>query len=324
MRVLVVDQNPEDACSWYRCSGPWSAMARTGEVDVVFNDNPNWRDMRGFDYIFLTRPHQPVNLIAIRAAKWHGVRVWVDFDDDLFAIPPENHVRMVMGTQSAQSVMRNSVLLADVVTVATEALRVAIVELLPKSDQHRVKVIPNALDKSFAASRKQLPKSKVPMILWRGSSTHVADLQEYRHVILSRSKQTPEALWMFMGFEPWFSGHLKSIIMPPQMLFEYFKTLAGLSVSAGIVPLVKNQFNLCKSDIAVMELSFAGARCLVPSFWPKIPGTVTYDDEESFGYGLQEVIEGHADCTETFEYYLAERGLKKMNGMRFAILACAP
>lgn len=318
MRVLVVDQNPEDACSWYRCSGPWAALARTGKAEVVFNDAPHWRDIRGFDWLFMIRPHLEQNLRTIRDALWHGVRVWTDFDDNLFAIPPENHARITLGSPMCQAIMRQAIQLSDVVTVSTVTLKEALLKLVPEQDTWRV--IPNALDESFLRSRATFAPSKVPTILWRGSSTHLADLETYREQIVDAAKTFPEAVWLFMGTEPWFSAEINSRILPPQPLFKYFGYLASLTANIGIVPLQDHAFNHAKSDIAAMELSFAGAKCLVPSFWEPIPGTVSYNDKVEFGIRLKEMLQSVSHDTSTLSYYSTHRSLKQANKLRLEIL----
>lgn len=324
MKVLVVDQNPDDACSWYRCSGPWTALSRGG-IHVEFDLAPDWYKVRQFDWLFVSRPHKESDIAAIKAAKWHGVKVWVDFDDDLLNLPPENPARLVFSRPQPTLVIRRSVDLADLVSVSTDKLFEVFTKVIGNSE--KIRVIPNALDPGFLASRQLTKPGKGKVVLWRGSSTHQADLQYYKYEILSAASKFPETLWMFMGSEPWFANEFpagKCRVMPPLTLQKYFDLLASLHGDIGIVPLQKSQFNSCKSTIAAMELSFAGAACVVPKEW-ELPGTYGYDSLEDFGESLRFALEADGErlaeqADKTITHYKQQYSLGITNVQRSRIL----
>lgn len=319
MKVLVLDQNPDDACSWYRCGGPWSVLAKQG-VQVEFGDEPTWQQIRGFNCVFISRPHRERDLQAIKAAQWHGVKVWIDYDDNLFKLPPENPARLVFARPTTTLIMSRAINSADIITVSTEPLRKTIAGFVQKPE--KVRVIPNALDEAFANSRQLTKKGAEKVVLWRGSSTHQADLQQFSEQIVKAGLKFPKTKWMFMGTEPWFTEAMPpgSVqVMPPQPLNKYFDILASLHADIGIVPLKKSDFNSCKSDIAAMELSFAGAECLVPAAWD-IPGTRGYSNEQEFGDTLEQMLGGETRGGMAAMQHFWTRSLNIVNQKRLEIL----
>ncbi len=313
MKVLVLDQNPDDACSWYRCSGPWSKVRG---VDVIFNQAPSWAEIRSADVLFVLRPHNERDVKAIKLAKLHGTKVWIDYDDNLFELPPENPSKLIFSRPQNQMAMMKSLELADLITVSTEPLK----QTLSKYAKKEIAVIPNALDDIFLQPKSVRPNKKHKVVLWRGTSTHLYDLESYREAILSVAAKFPQVLWLFMGTEPWFSGQLNSRIMGPQTLFEYFNMLSSLSVDVGIVPLRNDSFNRSKSNIAAMELSFAGGACLVPDWetW-QFPGAVNYKDQDDFAAKLELILK-LSDTSElakkSFDFFKTSYSLGKMNLIR--------
>lgn len=153
----------------------------------------------------------------------------------------------------------------------------------------------------------------------------MADLETYREQIVSVAKEFPQAIWLFMGTEPWFSGEINSRVLPPQTLFKYFGYLTSTAANIGIVPLQETEFNRSKSDIAAMELSLAGAKCLVPNFWGPIPGTVSYTGKVEFGNRLKEMLQSvsHDTSSSTLGYYSTHRSLRQTNELRLEILGNA-
>lgn len=317
MKVLVVDQNPEDACSWYRCSGPWSKVRG---IDVVFNQSPTWVDIRNADVLFVLRPHNERDVRAIKTAKLHGTKVWIDYDDNLFELPPENPARLIFSRPQNQLAMMKAMELADLITVSTESLK----ETLFKYAKKEIAVIPNALDDIFMKPRglptKKAVDKRQKVVLWRGTSTHLYDLESYRDAILEVANKFPQVVWLFMGTEPWFSGKLNSRTMGPQSLFEYFNMLSSLQVDVGIVPLRNDAFNRSKSNIAAMELSFAGGACLVPDWetW-NFPGAINYKDQEDFSTKLELLLKlsDTSDLSKkSFDYFKTSYSLGNMNLIR--------
>jgi hypothetical protein len=65
-------------------------------------------------------------------------------------------------------------------------------------------------------------------------------------------------------------------------LIEYFHSLKTLAPKIHLVPLKDNRFNRCKSNIAWMEATWAGAACVVPGFEEFEMEDTSYDDNESF------------------------------------------
>lgn len=84
-----------------------------------------------------------------------------------------------------------------------------------------------------------------------------------------------------------------------------------------------NLFNRCKSNIAAIEGSFAGAISIVPDWWD-IPCTLKYSNPDEYYEALRLVLSGEIDIQaenekswEFIEYYLF---LSKVNKLRVELI----
>jgi hypothetical protein len=89
------------------------------------------------------------------------------------------------------------------------------------------------------------------------------------------------------------------------------------------VPLQDILFNRCKSDIAAIEGTFAGAACLVPEFWD-IPGTIKYNSQETYYEGMRSVLSGEVNIVEqnriSWEYIMDVKSISKVNELRVNLI----
>jgi hypothetical protein len=170
--------------------------------------------------------------------------------------------------------------------------------------------------------------------MWRGTASHQKDILLYRDQFLRFFEKNPGAHMTFFGFNPWYVTetikkdnytHRPTVMSVPDFLI----TLRDLRPKLGIVPLVDHGFNRAKSNIAWLELTWAGAVTLVPDWseWNH-PGAITYSDTDSFLNQLDEMTRYSADdleChhREAWDYIQKECMLSKWNHLREAILLAA-
>lgn len=213
-------------------------------------------------------------------AKHYGKPVWVDFDDDLFSIPEENHVHPLYASKATRDNVAQAAANADIVTVSTEFLKTQI-EL--HSGSKNVQVIPNAHNDYVYSMNRSLYPRDYRVVMWRGSDTHLGDLSRYSEDLIKAIRTHTEWKWVFVGWNPYFiTKYLRKdnfTYFPPTSIHRYYESLMHIQPDLHIVPLADCTFNRSKSNCAWLEGTWAGAAVLGPDFdeWRK-PGLSTYVD----------------------------------------------
>lgn len=287
--------NKHDATALYRATGPLGHMRKS-------NDGFNWQIQTASEFsapvamltdvAFFQRPSTPPELEAMRIFKRLGVPVIVDYDDLLFDVPQDNPAHRAYMNKQTQETVVSCMREADAIFVSTSELKRCI--QLPKNPLNaRVYVVPNALDERHIvrADRAQPPTQRNRTVLWRGSPTHERDVMEYVSELIDSAAFDRTFSFTFAGWNPWWlterMGPQQAIVSPQLSVGEFMDFLYATAPAIGMVPLHKSRFNLCKSNIAWLEMSWAGAACLVPDWeeW-RNPGVVSYKNTDDFKKGL--------------------------------------
>ena len=272
-RILYFTPNPDDACAFYRGIGPLVRLNQCGITQLP--DRISWSTLHGGDIGFMQRPfhHKHLNIADLILDQ---MPLWVDYDDDLFNVPPDNPSYTTYVAPKAKDVISEIITKASLVTVPTEHLKGIYAHL-----NDNIQVIPNAYnDYIFPVDLPPEPRSKV--VLWRGSDAHRLDLLTHADAIARVAKDHPDWKFMFCGAVPWQLGSkLDVTYIPGQEIFRYMRFIRDSACAAvQIVPLADNLFNHSKSNIAWIEASSTGSVCVVPD-WPEWqqPGTLNYGPE---------------------------------------------
>jgi len=300
-RLICLSPNPADGTSWYRAVRPLSLLEKEMESKWRFErlhfskdrqTNLGWSDISGADILFLQRPCLPWNIDLILEAKIMGIKVWLDFDDDLFSVPVSNPAYRNYGSAEVKHTIQKCAAEADVISVSTAGLQRVFLQY-----NQNVKIIPNASDLTIQGQAKVVPtKTKIEnIIFWRGTKSHDEDLLQYAPSLKRIAEKHQDWRFVFLG-EPWFGlSHFipqkQMMVLPPIMLPKYFGFLENLKPEISIVPLHNNVFNHSKSCIAWQESTFAGAATVVPNWeeWTN-PGAHMYEDQESFFDAIDRLI----------------------------------
>lgn len=327
IRVLVFDPDSASAISWYRGIGVWTDMAKRfrEELEVTYRTMPpEWFQIAAHDVLVMIRPYREEHLNTLKTAEYYKVPVWCDYDDDLFSLTADNPSKPVYEKPSVRAQIRSIINRAHIVTLSTHQLRAVWEPAFPNATFH---VIRNAHDPRTQPLKGKKPGKK-RSVVWRGLNSHQYDLAHHQEAIISLAKANEDVVWLFLGTEPFFIDQIKNhSILRPQELPIYFETLGALSCSIGIVPLRETRFNMCKSNIAAMEMSMlADAACLVPAWeeW-RVPGVTTYNSQAEFHRQLSLMLEAFPEdlaavAKKTQEYFRTDGGLKKANEERFLLL----
>ncbi len=306
--ILCSIPDPLDTTSLYRAVGPLQHMKRRahGNVELIINAPFSWATLKAADIVFFQRPALEDRVQAVRMAKLNKKPVWIDYDDNLHAIPHHNSKFSIYGTAQTRHNIAFMIALADVVTVSTEDLGQSFREILKhfpmKSefnvDPEKIVVVPNAYDPELMPEFANIAPEQRKHVVWRGSASHDKDLDLFSDVI---AKNIAESDWTFefigepfwKSMEKFFAAGgdrvTRTVPQDPVSFFHYLKTCAPALV---VVPLEDIPFNRSKSCIAWIEATAAGAATLAPNWieWDK-PGVISYGSVEHFDSQLRQAMQ---------------------------------
>ena len=305
-RLATSIPGPVDGTSLVRGMGPLTAMSKQDRrLELVMPPQSpkgwdlNWAWIASCDALFLQRPFQAHEAQAAVMAKMMGKPVWVDWDDDLMCVPSHNPKQHLYDPKQVGPSLAHLVNLADFVTVSTKEIQGRRNEMLQtKGDlkpNGKIKIVPNAC---------MWPLSEGPRerrITWRGASNHDADVIDFLAPMeeLSTLPQHSRWKWTFIGDPGW---QVEERI--PEANFEldyggdaflYMRIFRELAPYVHIVPLRNDAFNRCRSNLAWIEATAAGAVVIAPD-WPEWhrPGIINYTDAQCFKRELRGVMETFA------------------------------
>ena len=293
-RVALYCTNYEDATAWWRVVAPFSRLQR--ETDEFFFDlqlSEQFLSMSHFfDVVLMQRPYKELHLKMAIECKSRRIPLWIDYDDDLFNVPLSNPSYLTYIDDQNRNNIRGLLALADVITVTTRRLKELLESQIGKG--RNIQVVPNALDLK-AVPVRDLPIQTEKRVLWRGSRHHYEDVHDFIGAMGRCAKAFPEVKWYFLGSPPMFLVKREipgAEFYAPMSGTAYWGTLQKIKPAIGVVPLVDNQFNRCKSNIAGIEYAYAGAVPLFPDWdaWNEIRGA-RYHDVDTFEEVLTELLE---------------------------------
>jgi hypothetical protein len=273
--------------------GPFMRLDRLdADIDVEHIDKIDWNYIADADILFLERPQDPdfVNICGI--AKDCHVKLWVDFDDNLFDVPEWNPAYEHYKKKETIESIKKSLSLADVVSVTTPAL----VHVYKKYTDAKIVVVENAFnDYNFKLAEKVSQKK---IINWRGSNTHRKDLILYSHAMSQLSEEhEKEWGWSFIGgqiaSDLWYiTDFMKACFVIEEMSIpKYMKYISNVNPSIQISPLVMNNFNSSKSNISWIEGIYSGSCHVGPDLAEfRRPGIETYQTPRDFYDTLKRVM----------------------------------
>ena len=144
-------------------------------------------------------------------------------------------------------------------------------------------------------------------------------------MILIKAPDNPDWAFTYMGYNPWFLQKQENVAFVPALdVIDYFHSVSTLAPMIAQVPLHDTSFNRSKSNIAFIEGCYFGAVCLIPEWWGKIPGTISYTDSDSYERGLQSMLSGELDLKKMnklgWDYIKKNHLLSKVNKLRFDLM----
>lgn len=247
MKLSIIAPDITDACGIYRAT-PWTKLGieterYSGKVGFQLHEA-----VINADAVLLQRPWSTAHIGIAKTIKDCGKKLIIDFDDDYSCLPQWNpNAHFFEGCLPQLKILCS---LADAVTVATPALVIAATSW----GAERVTLVKNAIDDGL---RNLVKKPRNPIVLWRGSNTHSADLEEGREYF-AKMNATHEVV--FFGDKPPWAYTLKHRFFGVTDYANMLTTIATLAPEFLAVPLVDCAFNIAKSDIAAQEAFLVGAK----------------------------------------------------------------
>jgi glycosyltransferase involved in cell wall biosynthesis len=172
--------------------------------------------------------------------KWSGAKLIVDLDDDIYHVSHNNPMKKYADKASKNMVMFLS--MVDGVTVSVPKLKREYEIINPN-----IYVNPNGQNLDTWPKKVHKPHKGI-RIGYRGASGHQADVALIEPAIKALSKDYDVTL-VTMGVE----NKIKSEHHPWVNCMDFQEEFAKLDIDIGIVPLIDDEYNKCKSNIAVQE-----------------------------------------------------------------------
>ncbi len=336
--IICSIPGPLDATSLYRGIGPMQTLKRrVGNIELGINPDISWPMLKAADIVFFQRPFLPDRVQAMRMCKLSSKPIWVDYDDNLHAIPLCNRRYSTYGQPKTQHDIATMVAMADIVTASTPFLAASLEKLLkcfPATDDYnldpgKISVIPNAYDPEIHPKMTGPRAERNKLVVWRGSDSHSKDLWTHTQALASVISSFSDWKYEFIGEPFWLTvEHINKVakagtfvVTGSQDPVHFFKYLHMQRPALMIVPLEDQAFNRSKSNIAWIEATAAGAVTLAPAWeeWTK-PGVITYEGVGDFQIKFAAFLEGLYDSDkmwrESRDFILDNLMLDRVNDAR--------
>lgn len=298
-KVLLATKNQNDMTSFLRA---WGAFTRPELKEVCtpirYPIMPGWENdwtyYREVDVVYLHRPSEPQDLQVLSQCRLMGIPVWVDLDDDLEAITPDNPVFSHYAAPERKEIIRTAIEQADILSVGGKVHA----ERIKKDFSRKVHLIPNMVD-DFLFSLGATKPSNHKRISWRGSESHRVDLIDHRDQIEKLIEDYPDWEFRFFGLNPYHLRTQRYSWTPPKNLFQFYHSMIEFNASIQMIPMRDTVFNRVKSNLAWSDATLSGAVGIAPDKLPE------YDREGVWHYcdGFIETIESAIRLNKKREEY---------------------
>lgn len=288
-RILLATKNQNDTTSFLRAMGAFTHTSLKNHVEPIRAPlDPNWVFDWSYyfeiDCIYLHRPSNIYDMQIISRANQIGIPVWVDMDDDLENLTPDNPVFHVYNKKEVKDVIRFAITEADFLSVGGEVHA----EKLRQEFKREVHLIPGALDDRLLSLKKPFKYSKT--LCWRGSESHRADLIYYSQPIIQAIDDYGLDC-KFFGLNPYFlnwEGKRKIQHLGQVNLFDYYIALCANNACFHMHPMIDSWFNRVKSNLCFTDCSLAGSVLIAPDF-PEFrrPGIMTFEPDNRYDLALK-------------------------------------
>ncbi len=300
--LFATNYSGNDTTSYLRAWGPFTLMR--SEVEIVQPMMPqageslkygwwsNWQNwFNNIDVCFMHRPFGKIAAHIMSQCKMHGIPLWVDHDDDLLNIPEQNpHAKYHNDAEKEFPSIEMSYKYADILTCSGVEMHKQLKEKYGRKDAI---LITSGLDDRLLRFKRKFSGNK--RVAWRGSESHLSDLEHFGRSIPDIVQKNPDRQFYFWGINPekiW--PELKEL--PPERwayedqlnFVDYISSITKANASVHYVPLEDNSFNRVKSNLSWLDCTLSGSVCVGPDY-PEFnrPGIEKYKGVSDFKKVLQ-------------------------------------
>jgi hypothetical protein len=228
-------------------------------------------------------------------AKRMGKKVIIDFDDHLLEVPEDNPASNYFSNPQVQKQIQDTFLFADAVIVSTKKLY----DLYFPMCQGKIPmfIIPNGWNPTDMPMFEVQERHTPTRFIWRGGSTHFSDLHTIKPEINQMLEMNTEVTFFGLNKFMMYDLNKKAINVDWSSMFVYFTFMQRIEGDFGFYPLVRNDFNLSKSNIFAIECIANGMPVLADSYFPEfnIPGVIPYSNPNEFIELVINIVNGNID-----------------------------
>jgi hypothetical protein len=294
MKATIFTSSKSQATDYYRTIGPFSRLALQKKFELVIcqQEKALWYDIYNTDIVIIQRPNSTASLGIMADAKRMGKAVIIDFDDHLLNVPEDNPASAYFSNPQVQKQIQDTFLFADVIIVSTQKLY----DLYkPLSHDKPMFVIPNGWSPTDLPMTKVEEQHNPPRFIWRGGSTHFADLHTIKEQLNKAMELDTEFTFFGMPKFMMYDFSKKANFVEWNSMFIYFTFMQRIEGDYGYYPLVRNEFNESKSNIFAIECLANGMPVLADVYFKEfnIPGVMCYDTPHQFFDLILAIIAGN-------------------------------
>ena len=326
MKLTTFTSSKSQATDYYRSIGPFTRLALQKKFEHVIcqQEKAMWYDIYNTDIVLIQRPNSTASLGIMADAKRMGKKVIIDFDDHLLDVPDDNPAAHYFSNPKVQKQIADTFLFADAVIVSTKKLY----ELYYPMCQGKIPmfVIPNGWNPTDLPMFEVKEQHKPTRFVWRGGSTHFADLHTVKAEINQMLEMDTEVTFFGLNKFMMYDLNKKAINVDWSSMFVYFTFMQRIEGDFGFYPLVRNDFNLSKSNIFAIECIANGMPVLADNYFPEfnMPGVIKYTDSAQFLEFVTDIVKGNidkADYVKAGRSYIRETlHIDLLNRKRWEIL----
>jgi len=326
MKLTTFTSSKSQATDYYRSIGPFTRLALQKKFQHVIcqQEKAMWYDIYNTDIVLIQRPNSTASLGIMADAKRMGKKVIIDFDDHFLDVPEDNPAAHYFSNPKVQKQIQDTFLFADAVIVSTKKLY----DLYYPMCQGKIPmfVIPNGWNPTDLPMFEIKQQHKPTRFVWRGGCTHFADLHTVKSEINQMLEMDTEVTFFGLNKFMMYDLNKKAINVDWSSMFVYFTFMQRIEGDFGFYPLVRNDFNLCKSNIFAIECIANGMPVLADNYFPEfnMPGVIKYTDPAQFLEFVTDIVKGNidkADYVKAGRTYIRETlHIDLLNRKRWEIL----
>lgn len=264
------------ATSYHRLVQPLYILKQNGlPIDFLGQPEDQLHQYATSDILFAQCLYAPGAYSFYNKLVRHGKRLVLDYDDNYFYIPENSPERSVVMNRRTGKVSELSqatrqywvkafLRLAHTVIVPNEALK----KLYEPHCTH-IEVIPNLVSQDMKRDIPKKTHSEIKL-LWTGSSSHLPDLEILKEPLSKILKKYPNVKLYLQGpldFEKIFP-EIAFTKLPPVDFSEYLNLIQSIDADIALLPLLPNEFNVCKSNLKYLQMTLMEAACVASNVGP--------------------------------------------------------